>query len=126
MSSYFDKAAVMFTGAMKNSTERDAEKIVETVVQTYGTYLTYISCHMSRAMTQQHCFGNLKLQWLKLIARPLVDDMDRDTFASFFIESIHDFAHTVGRSGLKRRDGRPFLDNPYPAVKTDLIIEAMR
>lgn len=122
MSSYFDKASAMFREAMRNKTEAEAEKIVETVVNTYGTYMAYIS---KRAVYIPQ-WTVLKEMWLKLIARPLIDDMDRDTFTSFLIENIHDFAHGVGRAGLKRRDGRMFLDNPYPAVKTDMVMEAMR
>ena len=123
MSSYFDKASRMFTDAMKNRTEAEAEKIVETVVNTYGTYLTFISKRLSVA--SRPAFEPLKERWLKLISRPLVDDRDRDMFLSLLIERIHDFAHAVGSASLKRRDGRPFLDNPY-VVKTDIIMEAMR
>ena len=124
MSSYFDKASAMFANAMKNKTEAEAEKIVETVVQTYGTYLTYIS---KRLDTQSQLrFESVEEKWIHLISRPLIDDMDRDTFVSFLISDIHNFAHYVGRAGLKLRDGRSVLDNPYPAVKTDIVMEAMR
>ena len=90
MSSYFDKASRMFTDAMKNRTEAEAEKIVETVVNTYGTYLTFISKRLSVA--SRPAFEPLKERWLKLISRPLVDDRDRDMFLSLLIERIHDFA----------------------------------
>jgi hypothetical protein len=124
MSSYFDTASTMFMQAMRNKPEAEAEKIVATVVETYGTYLTYISKHLDAR--SRPFFENVKERWTKLIARPLIDGMDRDTFVSFLISDLHDFAHMVGSSGMKRRDGLPFLDNPYVAVKTDMVMEAMR
>jgi len=113
----------MFANAMKNKTEAEAEKSVATVVDTYGTYLAYISKKLDERETSM--FENVKERWMKLIARPFIDDMDRDTFVSFLISDLHDFAHYVGNLELRRRDGRRFLDNPYEAGRTDMVMEAM-